>query len=137
MESALIKDAAALSRLQIALLRNNGAAYFPERPLSEILELHFILLHMIVNVSEGRASTVSYLARAMGLSRASVRSRLRELVDAGYAVRNGNGHILTEPRDPGFLRQVLVRKAKIVAETCKQVSELAAMEDFAMAEIAS
>jgi DNA-binding IclR family transcriptional regulator len=123
----LHKEIAAICRMQIDLVKTNGAAFFPGQPLADVLDLHFVLLHLFLADAEKCQLSVSRLSRAMGLSRDAVRRKLTRLVESGWCT-NGDHYELAPDRD---VTGVVIRKAKIITETAKEVANLT------MAEIAS
>jgi len=122
------EEVAAICRMQIELVSANSAAFFPGQRLADVLDLHFILLHLFLADAEGRALSVSELSRALGLSRASVRRRLKKLMDMGWATQRSNGDVdngyaLSAPS--GDLTCLLRRKSKIIVEAARGVAKLA------------
>jgi hypothetical protein len=104
----LRKEIAAICRMQIDLVKTNGAAFFPGQPLAEVLDLHFILLHLFLADAERRHLSVSQLSREMGLSRDAVRRKLARLVETGWCT-NGDHYALSPHHDIGG---VLIRSSK-------------------------
>jgi biotin operon repressor len=81
--------------MQIELVKINAATFFPGQALADVLDLHFVLLHLFLADAEGRQLSVSGLARAMGLSRGGVRNKLAKLVEVGWCTNGGEGYALT------------------------------------------
>ena len=122
----LAKDIAAICRMQIELVKANSAVLFPGQPLADVLDLHFVLLHLFLADAEGRQLSVSELARVMGLSRATVRHKLAKLVKMGQCTNGDEGYALSHDRDMAVLRKLLAHKAKIITAASKEVADLAA-----------
>jgi hypothetical protein len=127
------KDIAAICGMQIELVEINAAAFFPGQPLAEILDLHFILLHLFLADAEGCQLSVSELARAMGRSRDMVRNKLAKLVEMGWCTNGDEGYALAYASDQ-VLPDLLVRKAAIITAAANEVKDLAGS---ALAKIAS
>ena len=122
----LAKDVAAICRMQIELVKANSAVLSPGQPLADVLELHFVLLHLFLADAERRQLSVSELARVMGLSRATVRHKLAKLVKMGQCTNGDEGYALSHDRDMAVLRKLLAHKAKIITAASKEVADLAA-----------
>jgi DNA-binding transcriptional ArsR family regulator len=129
--NALAKEIAAICRMQIELVKINAATFFPGQPLPDVLDLHFVLLHLFLADAEGRHLSVSELARAMGLSRDTVRHKLAKLVEMGQCTNGDEGYALSHDRDMAVLLKVLVRKAETITAASKEVVDLAASKEVA------
>jgi hypothetical protein len=74
---AKANEIAAICRMQIELVEINAATFFPGQALADVLDLHFVLLHLFLADAKGCQLSVSGLARAMGLSRGGVEQSSR------------------------------------------------------------
>ena len=137
---AKANEIAAICRMQIELVEINAATFFPGQALADVLDLHFVLLHLFLADAEGRQLSVSGLARAMGLSRGGVRNKLAKLVELGWCTNGGEGYALTHDIVKSHaLPELLARKGEIITAAAKEVADLAASKvaDSAMANLAS
>ena len=117
-----------------------AATFFPGQALADVLDLHFVLLHLFLADAEGRQLSVSGLARAMGLSRGGVRNKLAKLVEVGWCTNGGEGYALTHDIVKRHaLQELLARKAEIITAAAKEVADLAASKvaNSAMANLAT
>ena len=135
---AKANEIAAICRMQIELVKINAATFFPGQALADVLDLHFVLLHLFLADARGCQLSVSGLARAMGLSRGGVRNKLAKLVDLGLCTNGGEGYALTHDIVHA-LPELLARKGEIIRAAAKEVEDLAASKvaESAMANLAS
>lgn len=117
----MVEARAILTRLTLDSLRSAHTIYFKHLPFMEALEVTVVGIAIFEAQRTNQCATVSYLARVTGLSRASVRRRLKTLLSQRFvefiAERNG-GHYEMGPRwanPPGGMRMIKKRIALVHA----------------------
>lgn len=118
----LPRQRAALARMNIALLRQAQSALFRTIPIADGLALRFILNHLFVWEVEGRPGSVSRVARALGMSRATAKRRLGELITLGYVERMERSYVMTDKINLPNQRQVLCRMIAVLQCTLDELS---------------
>jgi DNA-binding transcriptional ArsR family regulator len=123
----LATERAILTRLVLELLRNVQRHYFPETEFFEAVELTLVGVYVFLAQQDRRPCNVTHLSRRTGLSRATVRRRLANLIDLGY-VEVRSRRYLMGPRfatPPGGRRTVQTHIAA-VNSAARKLANLAA-----------
>lgn len=123
MDAAHKKRWVSIARMNLALMRLSHCSYFPRTmTIADSLLLRVMLQYVIVWETEGKPATVSKLARALGLSRATTRRKISQLMIYGYLRQEGR-HYYSADQMQRLQQgeQLFTRYSAIIAQTCKEL----------------
>jgi hypothetical protein len=90
------------------------AVYYPNMQLVDMIEFGFVHLFVFLGDVGKKPMTVSRLARACGMSRATVVRRLQALIELGYVKRAGRFYHVGEGSiAPPNVEHIVTRTTKI------------------------
>lgn len=118
------RERAAIARMLVSLFRL-WAVYYPNMQLVDMIEFGFVHLFVFLGDVGKKPMTVSRLARACGMSRATVVRRLQALIELGYVKRAGRFYHVGEGSiAPPNVEHIVTRTTKIIMLTAKELANL-------------
>jgi DNA-binding IclR family transcriptional regulator len=123
----LAEERLVIIKLFLELERSVQESYFPNMLLADALELINVGLLIYEAQQGGRLPTVSDLSKKLGLSRASIRRRLAQLVALGYVERQMNRYMMGPAFGvPPGGRATVQRHIAMVHAAARKLANLAA-----------
>jgi transposase-like protein len=116
------REHAAITRMFVTLTRSVCRKYFPGETQHHQIELVGLLFYVILGHIDRKPQTVSKLSRAFGISRATTRRWLRELIESGYIERVGNVYWVTKNETTSAsVRNVLAKNVELILATAREL----------------
>jgi DNA-binding MarR family transcriptional regulator len=115
-----------VARMNIALMRLSQANYFPRTfTVADSLVLRVMLQYAFLWDAEGHPATVSKMARALGLSRATTRRKLNTLMGLGYIRQEGRYYRCADVMERLQQTQAFYeRYSAVIAQTYRELVKI-------------